>query len=312
MVRTMFFERGEFIKIHGVSYPITNQTNVDHYNCRGKLTELLTYISPDDQFGDLSKDNYQSYRKELIRKLKEFDKKYTVHGKKNGANMELMNDIMMVTMKPLTELLASNNDFYNLNQIIKEGKIKVPEFRFQALEVKFSERLTRVCEVLRDHGEPPMKEYFDIPQQLKTLKTENWKGIPPLAYYFQPLEDAQNAMIKVLLEMFKLGPLRCKYIIPKNEEMVQKITEMIKRDITVQWLAGNELKQDQFKFLYDCMKVLFDTPLRALFLNPNQYPHITDSCIPNMVAYKSMLRIRDIDDKKAADAEHEKQKADRK
>lgn len=59
-----------------------------------------------------------------------------------------------------------------------------------------------------------------------------------------PLKDALKAVVDELLEMNKKGPLRCKYIIEKNDELVAKTFTLIKEDVTVQWLAGDELKRD--------------------------------------------------------------------
>jgi uncharacterized coiled-coil protein SlyX len=44
--------------------------------------------------------------------------------------------------------------------------------------------------------------------------------------------------------MYKKGPLYCSYIIEHNEELQKKTIEMISKDVTAQWLAGDELKQD--------------------------------------------------------------------
>jgi hypothetical protein len=47
-----------------------------------------------------------------------------------------------------------------------------------------------------------------------------------------------------LLKMHEDGPLHSKYIIEDNQELQEKTIEMVKKDVTAQWLAGDELKQD--------------------------------------------------------------------
>lgn len=37
VLRTMFFERAEIIKIDGKDYPISNASNIDHFNCKQHL-----------------------------------------------------------------------------------------------------------------------------------------------------------------------------------------------------------------------------------------------------------------------------------
>lgn len=94
-----------------------------------------------------------------------------------------MNQIHMTAMKPITNLLESNLNLHYLELI--EKKKDVPSFRHEALEEKFCEHLTRVCEIFRDFGN--LKDPFNIRQMLHVLKTRDWAQIPPLAFYFQPL-----------------------------------------------------------------------------------------------------------------------------
>jgi hypothetical protein len=56
--------------------------------------------------------------------------------------------------------------------MIAKSPLLVPEFRFLALEEKFVEHMTRICELLRDYGD--LKLPFDIMKMLAVLKTNNW------------------------------------------------------------------------------------------------------------------------------------------
>jgi hypothetical protein len=42
--------------------------------------------------------------------------------------------------------------------------------------------------------------------------------------------------------MYEEGPLHQRYIIEQNEELQKRMIDMVKRDNTAQWLAGDELK----------------------------------------------------------------------
>lgn len=66
---------------------------------------------------------------------------------------------------------------------------------------------------------------------------------------------------KELLDMQHRGHLRCCYFIEDNKVMSDLMTDMIKFDTKVQMLVGDELKQDQFEFFYDSVKVLYDSAL---------------------------------------------------
>jgi len=128
----------------------------------------------------LTQDSYISWKKDLIKHLKEWDKLYTKHMKSGYVEM---NVIHVAAMKPLTELLESNLNLHFLEILMK--KKDVPTFRYDALEEKFAGHLTRVCEIFRDFGN--LKETFNIKQMLKILKIEGWHESPPLAFYLNPL-----------------------------------------------------------------------------------------------------------------------------
>ena len=50
--------------------------------------------------------------------------------------------------------------------------------------------------------------------------------------------------------MHKLGPLRCSYYVERNLKMTHKIMTLVHQYNIVKVLMGDELKRDQFMFLY--------------------------------------------------------------
>ena len=87
-----------------------------------------------------------------------------------------MNTIHTTAMKPLVELWAANLNLYNINNMILAG-VQVPNFRFNALEEEFVKKLTKECEIFRDHCK--LAPTFNIRQMLEILKTKDWRNIPP-------------------------------------------------------------------------------------------------------------------------------------
>lgn len=113
----------------------------------------------------------------------------------------------------------------------------------------------------------------------------------------------------MMLEMRDLGHLRMKYIIEDNKELQDQTKEVVKRDLVAQWLVGDELKQDQFKFFYDTVKIIYDTALKDKLLADDET--IVTEVIPQLIAYKSVMVIRDIQLRKAFEAKKAKEKAER-
>ena len=147
----------------------------------------------------------------------------------------------------------------------KEYKsLQPPKFRFDALEEEFCKFWTGVCEIFKEYGS--LEDHFDIRQMLSILKIENWEKIPPFAFYMTPLKDSITKVRKTMLKMREMGHLRMKYIIEDNEELQDQTKEVIKNDLVAQWLVGDELKQDQFKFFYFTVKIIFESALKDKLL----------------------------------------------
>ena len=85
---------------------------------------------------------------------------------------------------------------------------------------------------------------------------------------------------------------------------------MVKKDYLAQWLVGDHLKQDQFRFFYDTTKIIYDSALRDKMLQTNN-DVIIKQVLPQLIAYKSILVIRNIQLKKAAEIKKEREKLER-
>jgi hypothetical protein len=101
----MFLEKCEKKTIDGITYEISNSTQVEMWNCKSKIVEIFNYLDPGMMEMQLNVDTYVSWKKELVKLLKEWDKLYTKHIKSGYVEM---NAIHVSAMKPLTELLESN------------------------------------------------------------------------------------------------------------------------------------------------------------------------------------------------------------
>lgn len=185
-----------------------------------------------------------------------------------STNPEL-SQIHTTAMQPLVNLLDSNFNFYNFLRLRETTNPELPDFRHKALEEKFIEHFTKVCDILAafpTQDEKKLEDPYDIAQMLEVLKTPNWNTIPALNFYMKPLRDSLDHVIKVLLDMRRKGVLQCSYYIERNEEMQKGVIDMAKKDVTVQAVAGDELKRDQFKFLYKIHEIVFNSALKPYYL----------------------------------------------
>lgn len=87
---------------------------------------------------------------------------------------------------------------------------------------------------------------------------------------------------------------------------------MVKCDVTSQILMCNHLRQDQFKFLYEVHKTVYDTGLKEIYIDKNKNTFILETVIPEIAALHALLNIMEIEDAKQADKEAAAAKEQRK
>ena len=149
-IRTMYFDNVESKSIDGKTYELSMAAKTAIYNCKMKLYEIREKFV--NEFLDRNVDNYLQFKKDLVRELKDFDKKYCTHIKKKGNHDVMQDTIHTPAMTPLLLLLDKNYKFYQLEKMI-ENQEDIPDFRYKALEEEFSTHLTNVLDIFRDFGE---------------------------------------------------------------------------------------------------------------------------------------------------------------
>lgn len=160
MCRTMFWERGEAIRIDDQVHEISNFANVDHFNCKQALCGIWQVQFDPERVADLNMDDWVAWKKESVKTLKEFEKMYVKHEK--VTNKEL-GGYIAISFIPLTDMWEANWNYFNIMKMIESGA-NVPDFRFKAVEDKFVEKMTRLCTLLTNYGveEERIRQPWDI------------------------------------------------------------------------------------------------------------------------------------------------------
>ena len=218
---------------------------------------------------NLTPDNLSSFKKELISKLKDFEKKYVKHVKTTNPALA---DIHKKAMQPVTDLTEASVNLQNFRTLSQ--KREFPEFRKKALTEKFIEFLTGVCRILKAFPNADGKtldQEYDIRHIIELLDLEDWEECPPFRFYLTPMRDAYDELVNELREMHKKGPLRMSYYVERNLEMTKKIMALVHHYNIVKILMGDELKRDQFKFLYSVHEKIYQTALKDIYLDPKKH-----------------------------------------
>lgn len=140
-MRTMYFEKKEFVIIDGNRYDLSNAVLVDTFNCKSAMVDIYNYLDGETVEMNRTPENLATWKKEFIKILKEWDKAYVKHIKISYPEMSAHHAKAML---PLTQLIESNLNFYKLEKMI-ENKEVIPEFRYEALEEEFCKFFTGVC-----------------------------------------------------------------------------------------------------------------------------------------------------------------------
>jgi len=85
--------------------------------------------------------------------------------------------------------------------------------------------------------------------------------------------------------------------------------DMVKRDNTAQWLAGDELKQDQFRFIYQTMLIMYRSALKQQLLAEDK--RVLEDVLPNLVAFRAIKHGKEIMVKKKSDVRKDQEKMER-
>jgi hypothetical protein len=175
IVRTMFFKRADqklaspHITFDRKTYAVTNAEDLHPFNCRQDMVgRLWPKLNAEDIDQQLDQENYKGYRTEMVRILKDWEKKYQAHLKTINPGLSA---IQRESMLPLTNLFESNFNYFQINGQMAKGKF-VPDFRYKALEDRYIEHMETMCALLRDFGD--LCKPYDIRQMLVTLKSKDW------------------------------------------------------------------------------------------------------------------------------------------
>jgi hypothetical protein len=110
----MFFEKCETLQIDGHEYVISNGAMVDMWNCKESLVEIYNYLDDGTMEMNLTFETFTSWKKDLIKFCKEWDKLYVKHIKSTYPEM---NGHHMKAMQPLTDLVEANFNFSGLEKM---------------------------------------------------------------------------------------------------------------------------------------------------------------------------------------------------
>ena len=83
----MFLEKCEKISIDGITYDISNTSQVELWNCKEAIVGIYNFLDDGTIEMTQTPETYVSWRKDLIKLLKEWDRLYMKHMKSGYVEM---------------------------------------------------------------------------------------------------------------------------------------------------------------------------------------------------------------------------------
>ena len=75
----MFFQKVESITIDGIPFTLTMEAKVELWNCKEALVNIYNKVEDSLMEMELNETNYGSWKKDLVKMLKDWDKWYILN-----------------------------------------------------------------------------------------------------------------------------------------------------------------------------------------------------------------------------------------
>jgi hypothetical protein len=98
-------------------------------------------------------------------------------------------------------------------------------------------------------------------------------------------------------------------VLYKNEILLRKIQKMLDKDTLNEILLGNEIKRDQIIFLYEVMKLIYESPIRKKLLALKENALLKEDVIPRLTVFKALINMANIQELRAIEAKKEAEQA---
>ena len=120
-------------------------------------------------------------------------------------------------------------------------------------------------------------------------------------FYLKPLKNAYEKMQKNLFFLNVKGINYYCVPLKENKDFLEDLKELISAELIAERLMGDSLKRDQLNFMYKVCMIVFEAnqSSKEYFLKKDD--NTIEVAIPKMVAYQTILHMRNWIDSKRSD-----------
>lgn len=112
----MVFKRvqTDFIEIDQIKREVPNSANQDHFDCKEKFMNIIRHIEQGYDSDFLEPSTLASWKKDMVSKLKDFEKKYVKHAKTTNP---ILAKIHLEAMQPVVDLMEASVNLQNFTTL---------------------------------------------------------------------------------------------------------------------------------------------------------------------------------------------------
>jgi hypothetical protein len=290
-LKTSFFPQVALenkMTVDGLNFELQKSSVDAARDCREDFIKVLGGL---ELFSELEAENFLSHKKDLIKKLTNFEKTYMAHLKK--GHDYILDSVLSVILKPLSEALDANMNLYYLqyrdHEKRKWFRDPAPDFRLSACKERFSDTMRDLIVRLKDHG--PLMHLPNIMKSLSRLEIDT-SSHDALKFFVSPVKKAWRELRSAMKATFKRGLVRYRHPVRDNVEIVEALKKLLDVDLRAEQLLGDSLKKDQLEFIYDVLHHIMLSPFKdQLKAEQKENDVLKHEIIPQLATFKALQQM---------------------
>jgi len=182
---------------------------------------------------------------------------------------------------------------FQIEKILEQPIYKANTFRMDIYQQKWEEAFNGMLKYLYDKAKADFYMHIDVHKMFRNIEIPHAKELVPLKYYIDQLVKMISELRVQLYELKMNSMCRIKMPITANTEVVEKIKNIYLLHIIIDNLMGDRLKYDQYIFIYNSLRFIFDSTQRDYLLHIKDDNFIKNA-IPKHVILNALIKMTNI------------------
>jgi len=203
-------------------------------------------------------------------------------------------------MEKLTELLdrdqIKTEYEFQVDKKLEQQLYKANAFRMEIYQELWEEAFNGMLKYLYEKAKGDFYITIDVHKMFCNIDIPKAKELVPLKFYVDQLVQMIFELRIKLYELKMNSMCRIKMPITQNTDIVERIKNIYNMHIIIENLMGDKLKYDQYIFIYNAIKFVFDSTQRDYLLHLKDDTFIKDA-IPKHVILCALVRMTNIIEK---------------